>query len=298
MTLAVRADIERTVEKSFGVRPGGTLRVETHGADINVVQSTDPVVKVVARERIRASTEAKADRLLAGLTMAIEQRGNEVTAFAKYGRAILGVPMGSRSAVTVEFVVTAPAGTTLVLHTAEGKIVVGDFTGDVTVRTTAGDIVLGKIDGEVDARTTGGSIALDEGRRVVKLVAGGGNISVGRAVGPAQFSTTGGDIGVAAVESSIQATAKGGNVRVVISGQLNSDSKLKASGGSIKVDCDRRLAFRLDASAGGGRVDAPALNLTGQKTNRSHSWLKGTVNEGGPLLTLQASGDDIVVWTW
>src|SRR3990172_8797410 len=78
------AAIERTVEKNFTVQPGGTLRVETDGDGINVESAQGDMVKVVVKQRINASTDAEADNLLKNLTLTLEQKGNDVTAVAKY----------------------------------------------------------------------------------------------------------------------------------------------------------------------------------------------------------------------
>lgn len=296
-TFTAQAKIERTVEKTFTVQPGGTLRVSTSGGEIRVSPSTDPVVKITARERIRASSESDADALLLKLDLTLEQTGNDVTASAKYEPQSVGFHFGSWPPVQVDFIVTVPASFATDLRTSGGGITVGDLAGKVHARTSGGSIKLGKVGGGVDAHTSGGGITLDEGSGAVKLGTSGGSITVGRAAGPAELSTSGGSITIESVESAVHASTSGGSVRAGLVGPLKDDCVLSTSGGSVKVTVDKAAAFRLDASTSGGGVDAEGLTITMEKSSRNRSQLAGSVNGGGALLKLRSSGGGIVVRT-
>ena len=75
---SAHAKIERVVEKSFRVQPGGSLRVETQGGNVRVETSDEPTVKVVARQIIKADSERKADEILEKHQLVIEQSGDGV----------------------------------------------------------------------------------------------------------------------------------------------------------------------------------------------------------------------------
>ena len=294
---AAHAKIERIVEKTFTVQPGGTLRVETQGGEIRVGPSGDNVVKVTAREKIRASSEAEADELLKKLDLTIEQSGNDVTARAKYERPAMGFNFGSWPPVSVDFIVTVPASFLTDLHTSGGGITVGNLAAKVNARTSGGGIKLGKIGAAVDARTSGGGVTLEEARGPVKLSTSGGSITVGVVAGEAELSTSGGGIRIESVEGSLRASTSGGSIRAGFAGPLKDDCALSTSGGSVKVTVDKTAAFRLDASTSGGSVDAEGLTITLEKSNRGRTQLTGAVNGGGSLLKLRSSGGDIVVKT-
>ena len=296
-TVAAQAKIERTIEKSFTVPPGGTLHVSTQGGEIRVSPSADAVVKIVAHEKIRANSEAEADEMLKKLELTLEQNGGEVTASAKYERQMPGFHFGSWPPVEVSFTVTVPVSFATDLHTSGGDITVGDLVGQVRARTSGGDIKLGKIAGDIDAHTSGGNVSLDEGRGAVKLGTSGGDIVVGHAMGATDLSTSGGNIKIEAVENALHASTSGGDVRAGIVGAWKEDSSLGTSGGSVRVTVEKSAAFRLDASTSGGRVDAEGLTITLEKSGRDRSRLSGAVNGGGPLLKLRSSGGDIAVRT-
>ena len=291
------AAIERNVEKTFTVQPGGTLHVETQGGDIRVLPSEGTVVKITAKERIGASTDAEADALLKKLSLTFEQIGGEVSARAKYEERPMGFHFGSWPPVTVSFTVTVPASFATDLNTSGGSITVGDLTGKVRARTSGGDIKLGKMANDIDARTSGGSVSLDEGNGRVNLSTSGGDIMAGRLTGPSELSTSGGSIKIESVEGGLHASTSGGEVRAGFTGPLKEECVLGTSGGSVKITVDKNAAFRLDAATSGGQVDATGLTLTIERPSSNGSQLAGAVNGGGPLLKLRTSGGDIVVRT-
>jgi len=296
-TVTAFAKIERVVEKSFTVQPGGTLRVETQGGDVRVGVSSDNVVKITARQKIRASSDAEADELLKKLDLIIEQNGNDVAASAKHQKPAMGFHFGSWPPVSVDFTVTVPAAYLSDVRTSGGDIVIGDVSGKVNVRTSGGGIKLGKIAAPVDARTSGGSISLDEALGAVKLNTSGGSVTVGRVVGDAELGTSGGSIKIDSVEGAVRASTSGGSIRAGIVGPLKEDCSLSTSGGSVRVTVDKTAAFQLDASTSGGVVDAEGLTITLDKSHRGRTKLGGAVNGGGSHLRLRTSGGNVVIRT-
>lgn len=289
------AAIERSVEKTFTVSGAGTLHVETQGGAIRVSASKDNVVKVTARERIRAGSEEEADALLKKLELTMEQDGNDIRIVSRYERKPFGLSFGSWPPVNVDFVVTVPAAFAAELHTSGGGITIGDLAGKVTARTSGGTIKLGKIGGAVDARSSGGSIALDEASAPVELQTSGGNITVGRVAGSSSLSTSGGNIRIDSATGALRAHTSGGSITAGIAGPLKDDCSLSTSGGSVRVTVDKTAAFRLDASTSGGDVDAEGLALSLEKASRNRGRLAGDVNGGGRVLKLRSSGGGVVV---
>lgn len=294
---AAHAKIERTIEKSFTVQPGGTFHLETQGGNIHVQPGNDPVVKITAKEKIAASSEAEADELLQKLTLKMEQAGNDVTVSSKYESRPMGFGWKSWPPVQVDFVVTMPASFATDVKTSGGNVVLGDFAAKVHARTSGGDVTLGKIGADVDASTSGGNIKLVEGAGTVKLHTSGGDIVVGRATGVTDLGTSGGNIKIDSVENTLHATTSGGNVSAGLFGLAKGDCELRTSGGNVTATIDKTAALRLDASTSGGRVNADGLTLTLQTGGQKRNELKGDVNGGGPLLKLRSSGGDISIKT-
>ena len=80
---ALQAKIVRTVDKSFTVQPGGSLKAVTFGGSITIKTSDTPGVRVVATETFqRASTEAEADGEFEGSDAGHTTYGEEAQADA------------------------------------------------------------------------------------------------------------------------------------------------------------------------------------------------------------------------
>jgi hypothetical protein len=244
-----------------------------------VQPSTGLVMTILAKEKIHADSETDADEILKNLALTIEQRGNDVTARAKYEEPQPSFHFGSWPPVQVDFIVTVPASFAADLKTSGGDIAVEGLGGALRAHTSGGDIELGRIGGDVDASTSGGNVSLAEGCATVSLRTSGGNVSVGRAAGPTTLETS------------------GGNVEAGISGPIKGDCSLKTSGGRVIVAVDRAAGFDLDAATSGGRINADDLTIAIAKGGLRKSRLEGSVNGGGPLISLRSSGGDIEVRT-
>ncbi len=292
----LQAKITRTVEKTFAVQPGGSLKVETSGGDIKVVTGSGNEVRVTASESIDANSDAKADELLKDLDLRIESQGDGVTATARYEKHG-SWHFGSWPPVSVSFTVVVPVHYNVDLKTSGGDVELASINGHARLRTSGGNLKIDRVDGEVDGSTSGGDISLREGTAKVGLSTSGGNIHVERAGGEAELSTSGGDIVVNSVQGRLVAATSGGNVKASIEGALKGDCKLTTSGGEVDVSVDKTAAFDLKAHTSGGDVDATGLTIAIDSGGVRRSSLSGKVNGGGPLLYLGSSGGDVRIRT-
>jgi hypothetical protein len=295
VAVPAQAKIERTIEKTFTVQPGGTLHVQTRGGSIRVQPSSDLMVRITATEKIRADSEAEADEVVKKLTLTADQQGNDIVATANYEDQSPGFHFGSWPPVQVDFVVTVPASFAADLRTSGGSITVGDLAGAIQARTSGGSLALGRIGGAVDGETSGGNVSLTAGGAAVHLRTSGGSIFVGHAAGPAELRTSGGSIKIESAENSLQAFTSGGSVRAGLSGPIKGDCELRTSGGSVRITVNHTAGFDLDAATSGGIVEAPGLTITLARGAPRRSELSGSVNGGGPALTLRSSGGNIEI---
>ena len=293
----LQAKIIRTVEKTFTVQPGGNFKASTQGGDIVIRTADVSEVRITAKETIDTSSEKEADQLLEKLSLTFEQQGNDVTAEAKYEKRGAGFHFGNWPPVQVTFTVTVPQNFNVNLNTSGGDIKVASLKGNARVRTSGGNLSFDRIDGEIDGQTSGGDIMLKEGTARARLGTSGGDIEVDRAGGPTEVSTSGGNLVLNSVAQLISATTSGGNIKASITEPFKQDSLLSTSGGDVSVRVLKTAAFELDAHTSGGDVDAAGLTLTINKGGMGKSRLVGSVNGGGPKLTLRSSGGDIRIRT-
>ena len=291
----LQAKITRLVEKTFTVQPGGVLKVQTYGGNIDVLTGPGNEVKVSAKELIDASSDEKADELVQNLSLSMAQQGDNVAAVAKYINR--GGWLWHSTPVTVSFTVTVPTHYNVELNTSGGDISLASINGRAQLRTSGGNLKLERIDGEVDGGTSGGNITLREGTAKVRLSTSGGNIHVERAGGEAELSTSGGNIVIESVRSRLSATTSGGDVKATIEGELKGDCTLSTSGGTVVATVDKSAAFDLKAHTSGGDVDAEGITIAIEHGGLRKSSLSGKVNGGGPVLSLGSSGGDIRIRT-
>lgn len=144
---------------------------------------------------------------------------------------------------------------------------------NVELNSSGGSLSIEDLVGELDARTSGGSI------------------SVGNIVGDVKLHTSGGSINTDTVTGNLNAHTSGGSIRVTLDKQPTEDAKLTTSGGSITAYLMSDIQLDINASTSGGRVKSD-FEIDGRVKKMS---VKGSINGGGPKLTLRTSGGSIKI---
>ena len=286
--------VEDDINKSFRVKPGGTLKIDTSRGSIDVRGSGNDSVDIEITREVRSTSDKRAKEVLDDFIIDIDQSGNNVTIKAefkdkKWDRAWNRI----RNRLRIKYIVTVPDRYNVDLHTSGGSITVEDLEGRVLTDTSGGSLYFDRIVGPIDGKTSGGSITIGDTSDRVKVHTSGGSIKIDRAGGEVDATTSGGSITVNEVKGKIYAKTSGGSVKAYISEQPGSDCTLKTSGGSVTVYLDDRIGVHVDAHTSGGRIstDFP-VKVKGVISRRD---LDADLNGGGPLLTLRSSGGSIYI---
>jgi len=295
LPLSLQAKIERVVEKTFTVSPGGKLTVQTQGGNIRVTTGTGDRVTVVATQRFKTDSEAEADDYAKNLTLAIEQTGGDVSAISKYDGSRTKWFSWGGNPVTVNFDVTVPTQYAANVRTSGGNIDIGDLTGDVDAHTSGGNVKVAKIGGAVNIRTSGGNIEVGEAVKSLDARTSGGHIRVWRVAGNAEVDTSGGNITVDEAAGKLNASTSGGNVSVGFTETLAADCSLRTSGGNVAAKVPSGAAFKLDARTSGGSVRVSDVKIDITEGAIGKTKVVGNVNGGGPLLKMSTSGGNVNV---
>ncbi|HUG10138.1 MAG TPA: DUF4097 family beta strand repeat-containing protein [Opitutaceae bacterium] len=257
--LVASASIDRSIEKSFPMKPGAKVLVDISGGTITVKVGEAGRIDLVVEQVVKADTEAEADEILANYEITAEADGDTVRFITKSNRKDWkwsGIASGPRLRQKVYLLV--PADTDLNLDTSGGSIGID-----------------GEISGTVRADTSGGSINVSGGSGDMNLDTSGGSITVGRALG------------------KLRADTSGGSIRVDYVGPNAGDVNCDTSGGSIHIGVDPKGNFDLYADTSGGRVKVEGLALDIHKKDRTH--VSGKVNAGGARLRADTSGGNITI---
>ncbi|RMD97945.1 MAG: hypothetical protein D6814_08530 [Calditrichaeota bacterium] len=303
------AEHREVIKKTFQVKPGGKLFIDSALGSINVSPGVADRVEVEVRATVKGASEKRAKEILQDLELQFKQTDNEIeiTTAKQHRGWNFWQNIGRR--LRLHYEIRVPEKFDLDLTTAGGSIQVDGVEGEVEARTSGGSLKFGRIIGPVTGKTSGGSIELEEGRGNVQFTTSGGSIRLGRidgdiiartsggsitieqARGTVQANTSGGSIKVNEVHAAIQARTSGGTITAYITEQPQEDCRLTTSGGSIHIYMKPDIALNLDAKTSGGSVktDFPVTVLGTLRRNR----LEGKINGGGPELYLRTSGGSI-----
>ena len=143
----------------------------------------------------------------------------------------------------------------------------------------------------VELQTSGGSLSIEDLVGELNARTSGGSINVGNITGNVELHTSGGSINTDTVTGNLNAHTSGGSIKVTIDKQLTEDAKLTTSGGSITAYLTSDIQLDINASTSGGRVKSD-FDIDGRVKKMS---VKGSINGGGPKLTLKTSGGSIKI---
>ena len=272
------ASAEEWLEERIPVEPGGTLYVDLDRGS----------VEVRSHDRDEVWIEANARGWSSGMVLfTVERSANDVQidgSIDHWMPSLLGRPrIEVRCAVPTEFGVE--------VETGGGRIEIERVSGRVYATTRGSRISLREIGGPALLRTSGGSIRVQTLGNDLRARTSGGRISIDRVEGDVEARTSGGSIDVEDVRGQIDASTSGGSIHARFIAEPW--GRLETSGGSIRVQCDTRRGFDIDARTSGGTVKMEPKLDPGGRASRSE--VQGSVNGGGPPLVLRTSGGSIKV---
>lgn len=211
----------------------------------------------------------------------------------------------------------------MIAASAGGRIRMDRISGAVTAKTGGGDIHFGRVDGSVKRLTAGGAMRAGslggEAAAPVHASTAPGHIRVSKAASYVDARTAGGLIEVWTAGGPVRAESSSGSIAGAIKprsgqGALRAstafgnafaelpacarleDSFLHTGFGDIVVLLPSNLAVTIRArneSIGAGRIvsEVPGIRVAGMPLAGSRPAVaQGSLNEGGPLLKLAASG--------
>lgn len=301
-----------TIQKSFPVKPGGQLVLETDLGSIEINTSNTNTLEIDVTREARIGSTKRAEEILEDFELSFRQDGNTVYVNGDYKQSGLSRFWNNIGKhVRIHFLISLPREFNIDLKTSGGKISVDDLKGEARAKTSGGSLSFSRIQGPVwgrtsggsislisctskaDVRTSGGSITLGEVSGEVFAHTSGGGIKVERSTGDVDVSTSGGSIHVNEAMGVIKAETSGGSITAYITRQPRSDCRLSTSGGSVTVYLPEGVGVNVNAETSGGRVYTEfPVTIKGELNKRS---LNAKINNGGPELYLHTSGGSIYI---
>ncbi|MFZ1291710.1 MAG: hypothetical protein WAR79_16560 [Melioribacteraceae bacterium] len=291
------ASIDKTEKKSFNVKSGGILYIETDKGSITVKSHESETINVVVYYKAKTDDDEFAKKLFDNFNIQYDQNGSNLKIIAKYKGSknwLNNIFSGNKwNKLDVKFEITVPTKYNTDLTTSGGGITVGDLNGYVKAETSGGGLTFGNITGDIDGNTSGGGITVGECDGNLNVHTSGGGINIEKCKGTVEAETSGGGITVNEVYGTINASTSGGSVFASILEQPKKNCSLSTSGGGITVKLAENIGVNLDAKTSGGSVSTD-FPIT-MKGTMDRSKLNGKINNGGPDLYLRSSGGSIHV---
>jgi DUF4097 and DUF4098 domain-containing protein YvlB len=288
------APITEKISKSFKVGPGGALDVSNVSGDVTVTEGGTDTIVIDAVKKLRGSASEAKDQF-ARVTIEMVERGGRVEAKTTYA--------ARNTKVSVDYTVTAPAGTSVSAHTMSGDVKVTNIKGEVRIDTVSGDVTATGTPAATLVRTMSGDATASgiDHQNELRVSTLSGTVIIRSARARAvDADSTSGDVSLADVICD-RALVKAFSGDITYSGSLAKAGRyeFKSQSGDIRITLAGAPGFELDASTFSGSVRSdfpvtvpPGQPIGGQGARKS---LRGVVGPGGAMLAIRAFSGDITI---
>lgn len=183
----------------------------------------------------------------------------------------------------------------------------------IDATSVSGDVSLEAIGGAVRAKSVSGDVTLTKAGAGAECASVSGDVEVADVKGGLDAGSVSGDVIASRVEGSVDATSVSGDVELrhvlgadtvkakTVSGDVLFEGlsvpkgryHLESHSGDVTVDLPGEAAFELEAGTFSGDIDSNfEIKVTGKMSPRE---LHGTVNGGGPLVTVKSFSGSILL---
>ena len=203
--------------------------------------------------RVLATDTAETEILIGGRhaeDVQVTRTGDEISVAAPRQREWLS--LGDTS---LDFIITVPAGSTLISKTGSADTVVSGPIGPTRLRSGSGDISVEHADGPLLIDTGSGTVAVDQASQEVLIKSGSGDVVVGQiASEPASVSTGSGDVRVTESHGPVAVKTGSGDLTV---GEAHSDVTLSSGSGDLEIRCAHAGQVNMNTGSGDSRIGVP-----------------------------------------
>lgn len=303
--------VENRINKTFEVARGGVLTMEVDRGSIDVRTADQSQIVVEVFRKCDAKSPSKAEEVFKDHHITFDHKGNSLSIKAESTGAAKKAERWGHGGLQVQYRLVVPSAFNLDVHTAGGGIGIAAIKGDVKAHTAGGGINVGAVDGPVKAHTSGGGIEVKSATGLIDAETAGGSVRVGSAPaggrlhssggglflgggsGKLVLETAGGSIDLTAQNAEVVAHTSGGGIKAELRAPLAGDCQIRTSAGGVELKLDDEIAANINAetSAGSVHTDLPVT----VKGEAGSGRLQGTINGGGPKLSVVTSAGHIAI---
>ena len=282
------------VSNRFKVGPNGTLDISNISGRIVVTAGGGDTIVVDAVKRVR-SRESDAKGQLERTVVSMSEHGGRVEVRTTY--------TGRNSRASVDYTVTAPAGTSVYAHSISGDIKIANIKGEVRADAVSGDVDATATPGATLVRTVSGDATASgvANQNELRVSSVSGTVAVnGARVQSLDADSISGDV-------QLRGVVCGRVVARSISGDLSFEGSLERSGryelrsqsGDVHLALAGATGFEVDAGTFSGNVrsDLPVTVRSGDTGSGrpAHHSLHGVFGDGSAQLSLRSFSGNITI---
>jgi DUF4097 and DUF4098 domain-containing protein YvlB len=298
-----REEQTETLKRTVKLGSSGELDVSNISGNIEIKRGggSEATIDIVKIARARTVEEAK--EMLPLVTIDISERANRAevrTVYPAHGHIV----NNRRNVnVTVNYTITAPAGTRVSARSISGSLRASEITGDLSLSTTSGDVGVVKGRRVSGAKTTSGTVTISDTESDIALEAASvsGDVLFHRVRAPRmELTTVSGKVVLQDVNSDrIEAHSLSGDVE--FSGPMKKGGRyeLNSHSGNVKVAVSDG-GFEVEANSFSGNVQADVpisgagvQSAGGRFTRRKE--LKGVVGDGSAILEITTFSGNVII---
>jgi DUF4097 and DUF4098 domain-containing protein YvlB len=291
-----RATQTETETRRFATGTTGQLDLETLSGDITVRATAGREIVVEIIKEARAATDAAARAGMARVRVDSEERGGRVTVKTVYPN-----DRQSNYSVSVNYIVSAPAGTRISTRSVSGDVGVEGITGELSVNTMSGDIRISNAARLLSAKTVSGDLTLQAIKADGLLEAStmSGNIIA--------TDVTARRLDLGTVSGSVTArNVSAGDVKlnsmsddVVFEGTLTPRGRYEFSShsGDVRITLDGKTGYTFEGKTFSGNVRSELPLQTGGVGSRrsSSKQVSGTFGDGSAVVNATSFSGNVIV---
>jgi DUF4097 and DUF4098 domain-containing protein YvlB len=276
---ALRADSDRTIERSFPVQMGGKLALDLKtGGDVEITGWDKPEIAVTVDIGGR-----DADRV----NVEFDDGSSYLNIHSECSRR-------HHYSVDVHFTIKVPKRCDVRIESMGGEVAIDGVEGELSGKTMGGALELVRVKGDIDLETMGGSVRVEDSEAEGKVHTMGGEVVIRNVKGNLKGSTMGGAVtydnvtgrsAASSDEEEMHISTMGGDIKVA-----DTDKKVRAK--TMGGDIDVAKAEEVSVTTMGGDINVDEAPAGAKVTTMGGDV---TILSAGKYVAAKTMGGDIRV---
>jgi len=289
-----------TFSRTVRLGRSGTFELSNVAGDITITGGGGDDVRIQAVKRVRRPTESEARALLREIDVRVIERAGLVEVRTE-------LPPRRNVAAAVDYTVALPSGANVDVKTVSGTVRVSNVRGELRAESISGDVTAASVARVRALKSLSGNIEVNdaEGDEIAANTASGSVMARNVKARSLDFESVSGDLRFLDTQSDrVMVKTISGNIeyggRLARSGRYD----MASHSGNVRIVPVGSVAFDLEASTFSGdvRSDFPLTlrggtpgNSFGPRGPRLNRTIRGSIGEGGALLSIRSFSGSVVI---